>query len=170
MWGGTIDQALLSVLPTKFQTLRHFALSSKILIVDEVHELGEPYIDVALTQLLRLHRAAGGSAILVTATLPLAQRRKLMEIYDGGDDDPAYPSLSIAGAAARRDLPQATSARGPVRVERLPDTVAAIALLADAADLPANTQFLSPRLFMTNRSTAAAVAYDCSGVYVETDL
>ncbi|MDP3262717.1 MAG: hypothetical protein U1E06_12680 [Tabrizicola sp.] len=31
-------------------------------------------------------------------------------------------------------------------------------------DLPANTQFLSPRLFMNNGATAAAVAYDCSGV------
>lgn len=38
-----------------------------------------------------------------------------------------------------------------------------------SADLPANTQFLSPRLFMNNGATAAAVAYDCSGVYVETD-
>jgi hypothetical protein len=37
------------------------------------------------------------------------------------------------------------------------------------ADLPANTQFLSPRLFMNNGATAAAVAYDCSGVYAETD-
>ena len=37
------------------------------------------------------------------------------------------------------------------------------------ADLPANTQFLSPRLFMNNGATAASVAYDCSGVYVETD-
>ena len=37
------------------------------------------------------------------------------------------------------------------------------------ADLPANTQFLSPRLFMNNGATGAAVAYDCSGVYVETD-
>ena len=37
-------------------------------------------------------------------------------------------------------------------------------------DLPANTQFLSPRLFMNNGATAAAIAYDCSGVYVETDF
>ncbi len=37
-------------------------------------------------------------------------------------------------------------------------------------DLPANTQFLSPRLFMNSGATAAAVAYDCSGVYVETDF
>ena len=39
-----------------------------------------------------------------------------------------------------------------------------------AADLPANTQFLSPRLFMNNGATAAAVAYDCAGVYLETDF
>jgi len=38
-----------------------------------------------------------------------------------------------------------------------------------SADLPASTQFLSPRLFMNNGATAAAIAYDCSGVYVETD-
>ncbi len=37
------------------------------------------------------------------------------------------------------------------------------------ADLPANTQFLLPRLYMNNGTTAAAVAYDCSGVYVKTD-
>lgn len=37
------------------------------------------------------------------------------------------------------------------------------------ADLPTNTQFLSPRMFMNNGPAATAVAYDCSGVYVETD-
>lgn len=38
------------------------------------------------------------------------------------------------------------------------------------ADLPANTRYLSPQLFMNNGATAAAVAYDCSGVYAETDF
>ncbi len=38
------------------------------------------------------------------------------------------------------------------------------------ADLPANTQFLSPRLSMNNGATATAVAYDCSGVYLETNF
>jgi hypothetical protein len=37
------------------------------------------------------------------------------------------------------------------------------------ADLPANTQFLSPRLYLNNGATAAAVAYDCAGLYLETD-
>ena len=36
-------------------------------------------------------------------------------------------------------------------------------------DLPASNQFLSPRLFMNNGTTAAAVAFDCSGLYLETD-
>ncbi len=36
-------------------------------------------------------------------------------------------------------------------------------------DIPGTTQLLSPRNFMNNGATAAAVAYDCSGVYVETD-
>ena len=38
-----------------------------------------------------------------------------------------------------------------------------------ATDMPAATQLLSPRNYMNNGATAAAVAYDCAGVYVETD-
>jgi hypothetical protein len=37
------------------------------------------------------------------------------------------------------------------------------------SDMPAATQLLSPRNYLNNGTTAAAVAYDCSGVYVETD-
>lgn len=40
----------------------------------------------------------------------------------------------------------------------------------DAADLPAAYQFLAPRLSMNNGATAAAVAFDCSGAYLETDF
>jgi hypothetical protein len=39
-----------------------------------------------------------------------------------------------------------------------------------ATDMPAATQLLSPRNYMNTGATAAAVAYDCSGVYVETDF
>lgn len=38
------------------------------------------------------------------------------------------------------------------------------------AELPANTQFMSPRLFMNTGATAAAVACDCAGVYLVTDF
>jgi len=40
---------------------------------------------------------------------------------------------------------------------------------AITADLPANTQCLSPRRFINNAVTAAPVTYDCPGVYVETE-
>lgn len=37
------------------------------------------------------------------------------------------------------------------------------------ADLPADTQFVAPRLHLNTGATAAAVAYDRAGVCVETD-
>ena len=137
---GTVDQALLGVLPTKHATLRLFGLSSKILIVDEVHELGEPYMATALAQLLRAQAMNGGSAILLTATLPLDQRTALIRAFEQGagrdtlpPSDPGYPALTIAHGTARRDFPQTTGARGAVQVERLPDAGAAVALLAKRA-------------------------------------
>ncbi|MBL4543510.1 MAG: CRISPR-associated helicase Cas3' [Rhodobacteraceae bacterium] len=131
---GTIDQALLAVLPVKFQTLRHFGLSSKILIVDEVHELGEPYIGAELEALLRMHKAAGGSAILLTATLPMAQRARLLSVYGGSSDSRAYPALTVAGGTAVTDLPGPNgSKKGAITVERLEHPDAAVALLTARA-------------------------------------
>lgn len=78
---GTVDQALLSALPVRHAMLRHYALSNKILIVDEVHEMGDPYMIEEVCHVLRLHHRMGGSAILMTATLPVSQRNKLCEAY-----------------------------------------------------------------------------------------
>lgn len=128
---GTVDQALLSVLPLKHQTLRHFGLSSKILIVDEVHEMGEPYIGRELERLLQMHRAAGGSAILLTATLPMTLRARLLATYGGGNPGPAYPALTVAGGETLTDFaPDLRPVKGPVRVARLASAEAAADLLA----------------------------------------
>ncbi len=133
---GTIDQALLAILPTKFNTLRQWALSSKVLVVDEVHEMGEPYIAEELSQLLYAHARHGGSAILLTATLPLALRQKLSNAFENGAgraasmvSSTAYPAITVAGGAARYDFPQTVSARGVVRVERLSREADAVSLL-----------------------------------------
>ena len=128
---GTIDQALLSVLPVRFQVLRTYGLSSKILIVDEVHEMGEPYVAEELTALLKMHRAAGGSAILLTATLPITLRSKLLATYDGASDDGAYPALTIAGGASITEFPleENRPMKGPVTVRRLDTVVDAVSLL-----------------------------------------
>ena len=39
-----------------------------------------------------------------------------------------------------------------------------------SADLPASTQFVSPRLFMNNGATDAVITDDCLEVHVETDF
>ncbi len=128
---GTIDQALLSAVPTRFNTLRHFGLSSKLLIVDEVHEMGDPYMSRLLEELLRMHRAAGGSAILLTATLPLAQRRKLMEIYGAAPSTDAYPCLSLSSGDVETP-PQVAAPKGDVAVQRI-DAATALDVLAAGA-------------------------------------
>ncbi|WP_223228114.1 CRISPR-associated helicase Cas3' [Lutimaribacter pacificus] len=129
---GTVDQALLSALPVRHAMLRHFALSRKILIVDEVHEMGDPYMAEELCHLLRLHRRMGGSAILMTATMPVDLRAKLCDAFGcAPPESRAYPALTVAGHAQVTDV-ASVNTRGPVRVARLPAPEAALDLLQDS--------------------------------------
>lgn len=83
---GTLDQALLAILPARFQSLRLFGLSNHILIIDEVHAY-DPYMNKLLQNLLTFHSALGGSAILLSATLPTRMRRDLISAFAHGCDD-----------------------------------------------------------------------------------
>jgi hypothetical protein len=69
--------------------------------------------------------------------------------------------LSLFVAAA----PNAAS----VWVRAVNEVTSAIFEQEITTDLPAVTQFLSPRFYMNSGATAAAVAYDSSGLYLETD-
>ena len=87
---GTLDQALLAVLPSYHQSLRLLGLLGKVLIVDEVHAC-DAYMNGLLCGLLEAHAAAGGSAVLLSATLPAGQRRALVEAFANGLGEPASP-------------------------------------------------------------------------------
>lgn len=65
---GTIDQALLSALAVKHANLRLSALSRHFIVVDEVHSHDRYMLEILRT-LLRVHREAGGTALLMSATL-----------------------------------------------------------------------------------------------------
>ncbi|MFA5415002.1 MAG: CRISPR-associated helicase Cas3' [Methanoregula sp.] len=80
---GTIDQALIAVLPLHHQCLRLLGLSRNVLIVDEVHAY-DSYVERVLENLLQFHAALGGSAILLSATLPHAMRQALVTAYSSG--------------------------------------------------------------------------------------
>ncbi|MCB5412199.1 CRISPR-associated helicase Cas3' [Pseudogemmobacter faecipullorum] len=138
---GTIDQALLAVLPTKHNCLRLFGLSRKVLIVDETHELGDPYMLPILEQLLRMQAAHGGSAILLTATLPLPLRQRLISAFEDGagrvappGTGPAYPALTVAGGASVQNFaPGPQVGKGPVQITRLSSQEAVVQKLRQAA-------------------------------------
>jgi len=80
---GTIDQALLSVLPAKHQSLRLLGLANKVLIVDEVHAY-DAYMNRLLQSLLEFHAFLGGSAILLSATLPFKMRQHFVKAFQRG--------------------------------------------------------------------------------------
>ena len=77
---GTIDQALLAVLPRRHQSLRLLGLNRKVLIFDEVHAADE-YMFELLESLLGMHFHQYGSVILLTATLAKKQRQRLVDIW-----------------------------------------------------------------------------------------
>lgn len=87
------------------------------------------------------------------------------------------PTLINLGASFPVDAPTnvltlflyAAPNASSVWVRVVEEVSGAVAEVEITANLPAATQLLSPRNFMNTGSTAAAVAYDCSGVYVETD-
>lgn len=101
---GTVDQALLAVLATRFNTLRLWALSGRVLIVDEAHSY-DPYMDEILCHLLSFHAMLGGSAIVMTATLPRQSRERFVLSFQKGLglrrppplQGDAYPQLSVIG-------------------------------------------------------------------------
>ncbi|MGB9499439.1 MAG: CRISPR-associated helicase Cas3' [Dissulfuribacterales bacterium] len=77
---GTIDQALLGILPARHQSLRLIGLLRKVLVVDEVHAY-DSYMQSLLVALLRFQATIGGSVILLSATLPQKMREDLANAY-----------------------------------------------------------------------------------------
>lgn len=78
---GTIDQALLAILPSRFNTMRLFGLTDKVLLIDEAHAY-DAYMGEELDELLRFHGMLGGSAIVLTATLPQKRRANLVRAWN----------------------------------------------------------------------------------------
>nr|WP_028571155.1 CRISPR-associated helicase/endonuclease Cas3 [Desulfonatronum lacustre] len=80
---GTLDQALLGVLPARHQCLRLLGLSRTVLIADEIHAYDE-YTGKILQSLLTFLGAMGASVILLTATLTKALRKQFVQSYLAG--------------------------------------------------------------------------------------
>ena len=108
---GTVDQALLSILPSRHQSLRLLGLMRRVLILDEVHAY-DAYIQREIERLLEFQAGLGGSAILLSATLPLSVRKRLADAFSKGlgneevthhsvSSDMDYPLATVCGANVR---------------------------------------------------------------------
>ena len=75
---GTIDQALMACIGAKHSALRLFALSGKVVVIDEVHSY-DPYTSALVDQLIRWLLEVGCSVIVLSATLTAKRRREMIE-------------------------------------------------------------------------------------------
>ena len=139
---GTLDQALLAVLPVRFATVRQAGLAGKVLLVDECHAY-DPYMQEEMAALLRFHAAMGGSAILLSATLTQSVRHKLTAAFRQGLRHEgeerlsctAYPLVTLVGGAGVDERPCAprSGLRRDVTVRRLANEQAVMTEVSDAA-------------------------------------
>jgi CRISPR-associated endonuclease/helicase Cas3 len=131
---GTVDQALLPILPVRHNFVRLWGLANRVVIFDEVHAY-DAYTGTLLVHLLRWLLALGSSVVLLSATLPPSIRHKLADVVGASipESEKDYPRLSIFSPEA--DVVQTHFEADParrvtVRLQRisaeLDDTFAAL--------------------------------------------
>ncbi len=93
----TIDQVLVSVLPVRHKFVRGFGVGRSVLIIDEVHAY-DSYMYGLLDAVLEQQYLAGGSAILLSATLPSYQKQQLAKTWGchlaEDNQNQAYPLIT----------------------------------------------------------------------------
>jgi len=93
---GTVDQALLPILPVRHNFVRLWGLANRVVVFDEIHAY-DAYTGTLLVHLLRWLLSLGSSVVLLSATLSPSIRRKLAEVVDADLPEPEvkYPRLSV---------------------------------------------------------------------------
>ncbi len=93
---GTVDQALLPILPVRHNFVRLWGLANRVVIFDEIHAY-DAYTGTLLIHLLRWLQALGSSVVLLSATLPPSIRQAITKAVGGKlpDQEKEYPRLSI---------------------------------------------------------------------------
>lgn len=93
---GTVDQALLPILPVRHNFVRLWGLANRVVVFDEIHAY-DAYTGTLLVHLLRWLLALGSSVVLLSATLPPSIRRKLAGVVNAKlpDQETEYPRLSV---------------------------------------------------------------------------
>ncbi|MFF5407916.1 CRISPR-associated helicase Cas3' [Streptomyces misionensis] len=136
---GTVDHLLHAATRTRHVMLRFAGLAGKVVVVDEVHA-ADVYMRQFLVEALRWLGQAGVPVVLLSATLPPAQRQLFVDAYLSGvlgtadvhqvvPKPAGYPCVTVAYGVNGRAVAESSqqvvrSWREPasVRLEWLPDT------------------------------------------------
>ena len=97
---GTVDQAMMAAMMVKYGVLRLLGLSSKALIVDELHSY-DIYMSEIIVRLLEWCRALEIPVVMLSATLPPDKKRQMLSTYTREDITNAYPSLTAVTESGR---------------------------------------------------------------------
>lgn len=92
---GTVDQVMTAARLVRFESVRMAGLSSKVLIVDEIHAY-DAYMITTIERLLQICTAIGVPVILLSATLPVTTKEKLFSSITGNNVEVhnGYPLIS----------------------------------------------------------------------------
>jgi CRISPR-associated endonuclease/helicase Cas3 len=92
---GTVDQALFATLNVKHHFVRIWGLANRVVVLDEIHAY-DTYTSGLIDALLRWLKALNCSVVLMSATLPDARRRALMNVWGASESpDIAYPRVLL---------------------------------------------------------------------------
>ena len=93
---GTVDQALLPILPVRHNFVRLWGLANRVVVFDEIHAY-DAYTSTLLVHLVRWLLALGSSVVLLSATLSPSIRRKLADVVNAHlpEQEEEYPRISV---------------------------------------------------------------------------
>ena len=120
---GTVDQALLTILPVRHNFVRLWGLANRVVVFDEIHAY-DAYTGTLLVHLLRWLLALGSSVVLLSATLSPSIRRELAKVVAANlpDQEEDYPRLSVfhPGAVAQVHFKADPARRLTLRLQGIP--------------------------------------------------
>lgn len=129
---GTVDQALMSVVAVKHFFVRRFALSDKVVIIDEVHSY-DHFTGTLINCLCQELQKLGCTIIILSATLLPEVRNELIETHEEKIHNDNYPLITGKSTEGTMISPQGSKLKPRPAVKRILKNLAPLFLDAVAA-------------------------------------